>query len=329
MDEGKPYPARALSLDDAAGAFGKPLCLAIGMFDGVHLGHQEVIRHAQEMATEHSGTPGVLTFDPHPSRLFRPEEPTLLILSLPLRAAFLRAAGAETVLVQDFNTAFSKIEAEAFPAFLKQRLPSLAGVVVGENFRFGRRRRGDPKLLRDLCDSLDLRLSVVPRLPLLETAVSSTRIRACLIDGEIALANRMLGRPYSAHGRVQAGRQLGRTIGFPTLNLPWEPELQPARGVYAVRLVPHEDEAISLSAEGHTNGLPGVANYGVRPTVTDAEARPVLETHLLTPVDWGPGTPITVEWHRFLRPEQRFPSVDALREQIRRDLAQAREFWER
>ena len=185
---------------------------------------------------------------------------------------------------------------------------------VGENWRFGAGRRGR----RGCCSwpapaGSGCRVFSAPPVNFNGEPVSSTRIRDLLEAGEIAAANALLGYTYFAHGTVAPGKRLGRTLGFPTLNLPWSPELRPRFGVYAVRVG---------GPEGGP-GLPGVANYGLRPTVEQSSS-PLLETHVLGACPFGAGDAITVEWLQFVRPEEKFGSVGELRSRIARDIAEAR-----
>jgi len=291
----------------------RPIHLAIGMFDGVHLGHRAVIEAAVQSALLGGGVSAVLTFDPHPSVLFRPEDPTRLILDLPAKLAKLGALGADAVVVQPFTPAFAALPAEGFVPYLQQHLPQLAGVYVGENFRFGQGRRGDVALLVAEGRQHGIRVFSAPRVSLDGEPISSTRIRARLKDGDVKGAGALLGYGYTAEGTVVHGKHLGRTIGFPTLNLGWSPDLRPRYGVYAVR----------VSGARSYGWLPAVANYGLRPTVEQA-IEPRLEIHLLVPCPYGPGDPVVVEWVKFLRPERKFAGLEELKAQIARDVAAAR-----
>ncbi len=292
-----------------------PLHLAIGMFDGVHLGHRAVIASAVRSARRSGGVAAVLTFDPHPSRLFRPDDPVSLIMDRDARVAALLALGVEAVVVQPFDAAFAAIEAEDFLATLTSRLPSLHTVYVGENWRFGRGRRGDVALLVSAARQLGRHVVSAPRINGDGEPISSTRIRALLVEGRIAEANVLLGSAYASEAAVTPGKQLGRTLGFPTLNLPWSPDLRPRLGVYVVHLAP-------AGADDHAPRLRGVANYGLRPTVESSTA-PRLEVHLLDPCPFGPADRLRAEWLHFLRPETTFPDLDALRAQIDLDRAAA------
>lgn len=287
----------------------RPLHLAIGMFDGVHLGHRAVIDPAVNAARAGGGLAAVLTFWPHPSALFRPNDATKLIQDGAMKAHVLRSIGVDAVITQPFTSEFAQVPADEFLGWLKQRLPSLTAVYVGENFRFGRGRKGDGAVLRAAGPAAGVDVFCARRVAVDGEPVSSTRVRVLLEAGEIAKANALLGYAYFAEGLVAGGKRLGRTIGFPTLNLRWGPALRPKFGVYAVRVTGSD------AAEPHA----GVANYGLRPTVESAATEPRLETHVLGGCPFGEGDFITVEWLTFLRPEMKFGGVDELRAQIARD----------
>jgi riboflavin kinase/FMN adenylyltransferase len=290
----------------------KPLHLAIGMFDGVHLGHRAVIEAAVQSARQSGGVAAVLTFLPHPSTLFRPDRPTRLIMDQANKARVLHRLGVDAMVTQPFTHEFAQITAEEFVPWLKRRAPTLAAIYVGENFRFGRGRAGDIALLVAEGRKHGVHVFSAPRVNLDGEPISSTRIRALLESGDVAAANALFGYSYFAEGPVVPGKRLGHTIGFPTLNVAWAPDLRPRFGVYVVRV---------LGAKSVT-ALPGVANYGLRPTVEQAH-EPLLEAHLLTECPFVSGDHVTVKWLRFLRPEQKFSGVEELRAQIARDRAAA------
>ena len=304
-------------LESAAAVLdGRPVHLAIGMFDGVHLGHRAVIDAAVQSARREHGLAAVLTFHPHPSRLFRPDEPVQLIQLPEDRAAHLREAGADLVMMVPFTPELSRIEAEEFLPYLQSRIRGLSTVYVGENWRFGRGRRGDVLLLNHEARRLGVAVVSAPRINHNGEPISSTRIRACLQQGDIRLANTLLGYTYASTGEVTPGRRLGRTIGVPTLNISWAPECQPRLGVYLFKVDQGGTEE---------NGWPGVGNYGVRPTVETAVTEPRVEVHLLDVVSpYTTGDVVRVRWLDFLRPEVRFANLEALQAQIARDLAAAR-----
>jgi riboflavin kinase/FMN adenylyltransferase len=286
-----------------------PLHLAIGMFDGVHLGHRAVIDAAVQSAHRGGGgVAAVLTFAPHPSTLFRPAQPTRLIMDATTKARVLHRLGVDAMITQPFTPEFAAVAAEEFLPWLKARAPRLAAVYVGENFRFGRGRQGDIALLVAEGRKLGVTVFSAPRVNFDGEPISSTRIRALLESGDVAAANALLGYSYMTEGPVVPGKRMGRTIGFPTLNVAWAPDLRPRYGVYVVRV----SGAKSMAA------LPGVANYGLRPTVEET-VEPRLEVHVLGDCPFGAGDAVTVKWLRFLRPEAKFANVDELRAQIARD----------
>jgi riboflavin kinase / FMN adenylyltransferase len=294
----------------------RPLHLAIGMFDGVHLGHRAVIDMAIQSARRSGGLAGVLTFWPHPSALFDPANATRLIAGPDLRARLLGETGVEFVITQPFTPQFASIEAEAVLPFLKKNLPTLAAVYVGENWRFGKGRRGDITLLVSEGRKQHVTVVSAQRINHNGEPISSTRIRACLEAGELEEANALFGYTYFAEGIVAAGKKLGRTIGFPTLNIPWEPSLRPRFGVYAVR----------VSGPKSSEPIAAVANYGVRPTVEQG-AQPRIEAHLLETCPFGEGDAVRVEWLTFLRPEMKFSGVSELTAQIAKDREEAARYF--
>ena len=310
-------PVQFEGLDNAA-LPAKPLHLAIGIFDGVHRGHRAVIAPAVDAARRAGGIAAVLTFWPHPSVLFCPENPTPMMQTPATKAKVLATLGVDAIITQPFTPEFAAVRAEDFLPWLKQRLAHLVAVYVGENFRFGHGRQGDALLLKAAAKQLGLHAFSAPRAALDDQPISSTRVRAQLAAGDVEQANALLGYNYFAEGRVTPGKRLGRTLGFPTLNLPWAPELHPRHGVYAVQVT-----------GAKTSGpLRGVANYGLRPTV-EQTTEPRLEVHLLDECPWGEGDVLTVEWLRFLRGEKKFAKVDELRAQIARDREAAAEFFRR
>ena len=296
----------------------KPLHLAIGMFDGVHLGHRAVIEAAVQSARSDGGLAGVLTFWPHPSALLRPDNPTHLLQDAATKARLLGELGVDFVVTQRFTTMLAGMSADDFLPWLQSRLPRLAAIYVGENFRFGRGRKGDVALLVAAGRRAGVHVFSAPRVNLNGEPISSTRVRAHLAAGDIEAVNALLGHHYTASGRVTPGKRLGRTIGFPTLNVPWSPGVAPRFGVYVVR----------VADEAHPGGLAAVANYGLRPTVEQAsDAR--LEVHVLGECPWREGDDVRIEWLRFLRPEMKFASLDELRAQIARDREAAAAFFRR
>jgi riboflavin kinase / FMN adenylyltransferase len=306
------YPAQFEGLDRVA-LPKLPIHVAVGMFDGVHLGHRAVIESAVQSARHSGGVSLVLTFSPHPSVLFRPESPTRLIMDMASKIAKLASLGVDAVAVQAFTRDFAAISAADFLPFIKRHLPRLAGIYVGENFRFGQGRKGDVTMLVAEGKRHGITVFSAPRVNLDGEPISSTRIRERIAVGDMKAAAALLGYVYRADGTVVHGKHLGRTIGFPTLNLGWSPDLRPLYGVYAVR----------VSGAKSYGWLPAVANYGLRPTV-EQSLEPRLEIHLLVSCPYGTGDPIAVEWVRFLRPERKFAGLEELKAQIACDVLEAR-----
>ena len=290
-----------------------PLHLAIGAFDGVHLGHRAVLHSAREAARADGGLVGVLTYDPHPSKVLRPESSVPLIFTRTQKDERLTEAGAQVIHHEKFDRNHAGIEAADFPKWLKQTFPHLRSLHVGSNFQYGRGRAGDGETLIAHGAAASLGVKLVSAVRLGDETVSSSRIRHYLVAGELDLANAMLHRPYEAEGVIIGGRRLGRTLGFPTVNLAWEPELKPAYGVYAVEVI-FQGEA-----------LPAVANYGQRPTVESGPVAPLLEAHVLRGAAPTTGDAVRVRWVRRLRTEQKFPDLAALQAQIAQDSAQAKQ----
>jgi riboflavin kinase/FMN adenylyltransferase len=291
------------------------LHLAIGVFDGVHLGHKAVIESAVLSAHRSGSIAGVLTFAPHPSRLFRPEAPTRLIMPIDMKVRMLHKVGVDCVICKHFDAAFASIPANQFLRQLKNALPALKSIYVGENFRFGQKRIGNVGTLIASGREFGLGVFSAERIKHNGEPISSTRIRKELEAGAIIAVNDLLGYNYTTSGEIVSGAQLGRTIGFPTLNLPWQPECLPRFGVYYVQ----------FRQSGSKQWQTGVANYGVKPTVTDVDQAPALEVHALKKTQLTTGDSIEVEWLHFIRPEQKFASLDELKIQISKDCNTAKE----
>ena len=292
-----------------------PAHLAIGIFDGVHLGHRAILRQAAEAAEADRGTAIALTFWPHPSAVLRPDNAVPMLYDQEQRRRHLLEAGVQEVVFQEFDAEFASMQAEAFPQHLKATFPGLKSVSVGAGFRYGKARRGDAALLVETGRAIGLDVRPVARVDLDGEPLSSTRIREKVASGDVAAAHRHLGRPYLAVGAIAKGESIGREIGFPTFNLDWHPELRPAHGVYAVRAVFPDSGQLAYD---------GVANYGSRPTVTAGGADPVLEVHLLEPPPDSPGLRMEVSLLHHIRPEKKFPSLDTLAKRIEMDVGLAK-----
>ncbi len=288
------------------------LIAAIGNFDGVHRGHQHLLAETISFAESHDARPAALTFDPHPRRFFRPEEPPFLLTAPALRNDLLQRYGAEKVLVLTFDAALSSQTPEAFMAETLKNDLGLAGVVAGADFRFGKGRAGGIEALQTIGEAAGLLVriaEVVADKPFAEK-YSSSDARSAIKKGDMAAAAHILGRPWAVRGRVIEGQRLGRTLGFPTANLTLDDVLAPRIGVYAVRAI--------------IDGAPrdGVSNYGRRPT-TGAGA-PLLETYLFDFDGDLYGREIDIEFVEFIRDERKFDGLEALKAAISSDCERAR-----
>jgi riboflavin kinase/FMN adenylyltransferase len=288
---------------------GRGATIALGNFDGVHLGHAAVLRAA------HAARPdrplAVLTFEPHPREFFRPQDPPFRLTLAAEKAAALAALGVGILYELPFDSAFSHLTAEQFVADVLHNGLGAANLACGADFAFGHRRGGDILLLTARAEALGIGLTIVPPVTDVQGPISSTRIRRLLQDGYPERAAGLLGRPYAIRGEVMHGDARGRTIGFPTANIYLKQHLEPARGVYAVTAQLPDGQAVK-----------GVANIGLRPTVGGAESR--LEAHLFDFAGDLYGAELTVALRFFLREEKKFESFDALKSQILEDAAQAR-----
>lgn len=288
------------------------VCLALGMFDGVHLGHQHVIRQARIDARACGAATVVATFDPHPLTVVRPDKAPRLLQSLAQRIATLESQGADAVLVLRFDEALSRKSGAAFVRDLVAGFGGLRSFTVGQGFHFGQGRSGNVPLLRTLGRELGFSVNAVAPIHIGPEVVSSTRVRGALRDGKLGLVAELLGRPYSLSGPVVQGDRLGQSLGFPTANIDVEGLELPPFGVYAARA-------------RHAGGeFPAAVNLGLRPTLQAPEPRLRFETHLIGFDGDLYGRELTVELVSFLRPERRFAHLEALKVQITRDIAAAR-----
>ena len=295
-------------LADVAG----PVVIAAGVFDGFHLGHRAVIDRAIAGARAAGGTPVVVTFDPHPAAVLRPQSAPPLLTSTRHKIRLLADAGIAHVLVLGFDAAFAAQPPEIFIQALADACRPLREICVGEDWAFGKDRAGNLSLLTVLGKKLGF--TATGHLPVIVDgkAVSSTAIRAAVESGALAEAARLLGREFSVLGTVIEGRRLGRTLGFPTANVRPESEQLPPNGVYAVRVL--------VDGKSHA----GIANVGVRPTVSNEGVQRLVEVHLFDFSGDIYDCDIEVFFGRFVRPEQKFPDLDALRAQITSDVASVR-----
>lgn len=289
--------------------------VTIGNFDGVHLGHQALLRETVNRARE-LGVPSlVMTFEPHPFEFFNQEKNTIPRLTR-MREKYLAlsACGVDNVLIIPFNQELAgKSASEFVREYLAESLRPVH-VIVGDDFRFGRDRQGSIDMLTELGKQYGFTASAMPTFMIEGERVSSTRVRKVLKEGDHQLVRKLLGRPYSMQGRVRAGDQLGRQWGFPTANIFLQRSLTPLMGIYTVLVHGVADHP-----------WPGAANLGVRPTVDGT--RTLLEVHLLDFNQDIYGRYVEVEFCEKLRDEVRYPTIELLKEQIAKDVAVSREYF--
>ncbi len=297
----------------------RPCALAIGNFDGVHLGHQALLRKTAETAGAlgNHGLPSVLTFDPHPTTVVAPERVPLKIYSLEQRLALLAEFGAQQITVLPFTAEVSRLSPNEFVEQILVRALRVQTVVVGENFRFGFGQGGDNSTLANLGEEFGFQTFFLPPVVERGEVVSSSAIRRYLLEGEIGRANRMLGRCFALQGPVVSGFGIGSKQTVPTLNLQPPSERVIPRGVFITETVD------SLTGKRWQS----ITNCGFRPTFSGEEL--TVETFLLSPFEPPAPTDISVEFRRFVRPEQAFPNPQELRAQILRDVARAKAYWQR
>jgi len=290
-----------------------PLFLAIGVFDGVHRGHQAVISTSADHAAASNGTPVVVTFDPHPEKVLRPQAAPHLLSATEHKIALIRALGVEHLLVITFDKQFAATEPEDFVQKLVIHSKPLQEICVGHEWSFGKNRRGNLDLLKKLGAKFNFDVVGIPPVKINGAVVSSTAIREAIEKGDLAKAAEMLGREYTILGTVTRGDNLGKKIGFPTANLSAHSEQFPPNGVYV--------------AEARIDGelYRGVINLGIRPTVSIGKSERVLEIHLFDFNRDIYGHDVEVRFLKFLRSEKKFQDLDTLVQQIRQDVEQARQ----
>ena len=284
--------------------------LALGNFDGFHLGHQTVVGRAVARGHHERRPVVVATFDPHPVHFFKPELAPFRLTSLDQRERLFAHAGADGMLVFDFDADLAATDAEDFVALLAERIGA-AGVVTGEDFTFGRGRCGNAELLREVSAQYDIVAETVGPVSLGGEIISSSRIREALKSGDPGTATRLLSRPFAIEGVVQHGDARGRELGYPTANLAMGEYLRPAYGIYAVRVWIDDQHQYA-----------GVANLGTRPMFDPPQE--LLEAHLFDFDGDLYGKRNEVALHHFIRPEAKFDSLGALTAQMDRDSAEAR-----
>jgi riboflavin kinase/FMN adenylyltransferase len=284
------------------------VCLAIGVFDGVHLGHQQILRQTIADAHQHESRSVVLTFDRHPNTVVAPARVPPMIYSLTQKLRTLESLGVEALLLLHFDEAFSLQTGDDFVRGLVRDLGPIQSICVGANFSFGHKRSGNVDVLRRLGAELQFTVHGLSSVALDGRPVSSTRIRTAIQAGDFYAAGQMLGRPYATAGMVMRGDGLGRQLGFPTANLDTQGLVLPPRGVYGAH----------VETGGRTHRA--VVNLGLRPTLGNPATGLRLEAHLLDFQGELYGQELELVWLEKLRDEQKFASLEALREQIARDI---------
>jgi riboflavin kinase / FMN adenylyltransferase len=290
-------------------------CVAIGMFDGVHLGHQQVIRQTIEDARQHEGIAVAITFDRHPNSVVAPTRNPPLIYSLSQKLRVIESLGMDTTWLIRFDQRFSEIPGEAFIRGLARDFGAIHSLCVGSAFTFGHKRSGNVALLNRLGQELNFIVHGLASVSLDGKTVSSTRIREAIVAGNLYAASQMLGRTYSLASNVIGGDQLGRQLGFPTANLDPDDLVIPPNGVYA--------------AHAHVQGRlhRAVVNIGTRPTLQDPQAKLQVEAHLLDVAADLYGQEMEIAFVEKLREEQKFSSAKALQQQIQSDIEAARRLF--
>ena len=286
--------------------------LALGNFDGVHLGHQELFKQAKQF-----GRAAALTFEPHPGRVLQPELAPKLITLLPRKLELLEGCGLDAVIIQPFTAEYARTDAAQFEQSLLGGLGA-KHLVVGNDFTYGAGRRGTVKRLAKAAAAQGGSLQVVPAVTVDGVVVSSSKIREYILEGRVKAAQRLLGRHFDLDGTVVPGQGRGRSIGFPTANVDTSNELRPAPGVYAVRARP-----IGSASSPARWWIGGAANIGVKPTFGGTQL--TIEVHLFDFSGDLYGKALRVQFIDRLRSEQRFASAAELALQIGRDLQAARE----
>lgn len=282
-----------------------PLTLAIGNFDGMHLGHQALLKQLISTAKAQNLTPAVMTFEPHPREFFTPQHAPARLCNLREKLEYLQEAGVEKVFVCAFNKTFAAISAQEFLSMLREQL-NANSILVGEDFKFGAKRAGS---IADFKNA-GFDVNSMPRVDFNAERISSTRVRDALFSGNLNLAAQLLGRLYSISGKVVHGAKRGRQLGFPTANIHIKHERPALTGVYAVKL----------------QGLNAVANLGVRPTIQGVP-KLLLEVHVLDFNGDLYGQHVHVEFLHKIRDEMKFDSLDALKAQIAADIVVARKYF--
>ena len=294
----------------------RPTVLTLGVFDGLHLGHQLIMRTVVDRARAAGAVPTVITFDPHPRAVLHPESAPPLLQTLDQKVEGFGVLGIEQTIVIRFTQVFSNIRAEDFlREVVKERLQAKE-VYLGRGFAFGHNREGNIELLRRVSNDLGFVADEVPEVQLRNQRVSSSRIRQLLVEGNVNLARRLLGRPYGVEGLIERGAQRGATLGFPTANLHPHNRVIPRNGVYVTGAL--------IDGQWRRS----VTNVGVRPTF-GTEAEPSVETFVMNWAGDLYGDVLRVRFLHRLRDERKFGSVEELKKQIEKDVQRADSYFDR
>lgn len=290
----------------------RPICLAVGFFDGAHLGHQAVLRRTLQQARRIGGEAWAMTFDPHPLKVISPGSAPRLLTDTRHKLQLLKQFGVDGCLLIPFSHHFASTTAAEFLTLLERGLPTLHSIFMGHDWRFGHKGQGDRTMMEAWARPRGISVHHVSAVRKGGAPVSSTRIRETITRGDLAGASTLLGRPFSMLGTVVPGKRIGRTLGFPTANLDCGNEATPPTGIYAVQAIVGR------------HAYPGVVSYGYHPTVEPCVA-PLLELHLLDMRKTLYRRRIEVFFMRQLRAERRFKDLAALSRQIARDVTAARQ----
>jgi riboflavin kinase/FMN adenylyltransferase len=294
-----------------------PCAITIGNFDGVHKGHRQIMQRVRAIALEQGWKSAVLTFDPHPSKLVAPDRAPRLLTTPEQRARLMLEQGIDEVLILPFTPEIAKLTPEEFVREILADKLNARAVLVGDNFRFGHRAAGDAETMAELGDEYSFSTEIVGAISWRGRIISSSEIRRLIEAGNVALACRLLGRPYALQGRVVPGEGRGSKQTVPTLNLDTQAEVLPKTGVYLTR---------TRESIGPRN-WPSITNIGYRPTFNGHGL--TIETYLLSSLDGAPPEEISVEFLRWVREERKFENAEALRAQILRDVGHAQAYFRR
>ena len=294
------------NLDD----FSQKGVVALGNFDGLHLGHQKVINTAMNIARDQMVNLSVFTFEPHPQSVFSSSKETFRLSPINIKTQLMRMLGVQTLFVQKFDNNFSKLSANDFIFDFLFKGFEVLHVVVGFDFVFGNKRLGNVELLGEMADKLGFSVTIVKEYKtLMGYEISSTKIRDYLKQGDCEKASELLGRNWEVVSKVEYGDQRGRELGYPTANLPLNEYLHPCKGVYAVR--------ISLEYDNKIRKYNGIANFGSRPTFNKEDI--LLEVHIFDFDKNIYDMELKVEFIKFIRPEKKFNNLDDLKSQLKKD----------